>query len=80
MRRGEPLTRAQGIALWQTYNRALLSYARQHDCPIAFFDHPHFADQVIHCARHHGYTDAAETHFFEDGLVRSRSEETGGSL
>ncbi len=74
VRRGEPLTHAQGIALWKVYNRALLDFACVHDCPIAFFDRPNFADQVLHCAHHYSYGDGAATHFFDDRLVRSRTE------
>ena len=74
LRRGEPLTQRQCITLWKTYNQALLGFAQSHDCPIAFFDHPDFADQVIRCIHHHGYSDSAATHFFEDQIVRSRTE------
>jgi hypothetical protein len=74
VRRGEPVTRRQAIALWKIYNRALLDFAQNHDCPIAFFDHPDFADQVIRCAHNLGYSDGASTRFFEDRLVRSRTE------
>lgn len=74
VRRGEPITRQQGVALWKTYNRALLHYARTHDCPIAFFDDPHFVDQVISCARHLGYSVHTDAQFFDDQLVRSRTE------
>lgn len=74
LRRGEPSTRRQCVALWKTYNRALLGFAQNHDCPIAFFDDPNFAAQVMRCTRHHGYTDGAATHFFEDRLVRSRAK------
>jgi len=74
LRRGEPLTRQQCIALWKTYNRALLGFAQSHDCPIAFFDRPNFADQIIHCTRYHGYNDSTATHFFEDQVVRSRTQ------
>jgi hypothetical protein len=74
IRRGEPVTQRQCIALWKTYNRALLNYAQTHDCPIALFDRPNFADQVMGCADRLGYSDSAATHFFDDQLVRSRSE------
>ncbi len=74
LRRGEPLTRQQCIALWKTYNRALLNFAQNHDCPIAFFDRPNFADQVISCIHHLGYSDSDATCFFEDHIVRSRTE------
>lgn len=74
VRRGEPVTQRQCVELWKIYNRALLSFAENHDCPIAFFDHPSFTDQVIRCAHHLGYSDDAVTHFFEDQLVRSRTE------
>jgi hypothetical protein len=74
LRRGEPSTQRQCIALWKIYNRALLDFAQNHDCPIAFFDHPNFADQVMRCTRYHGYSDSAATHFFEDRLVRSRAK------
>jgi len=75
VRRGEPLTHQQGVALWKTYNRALLNFAQTHDCPIAFFDHPRFEDQVVLCTRRLGYNSNADTHFFDDRLVRSRSED-----
>jgi hypothetical protein len=74
VRRGEPVTRRQSIALWKTYNRALLNYAQTHECPIAFFDSPNFVDEVVHCARHLGYSSSAATHFFDDRFVRSRIE------
>jgi hypothetical protein len=74
VRRGEPLTHAQAIALWKAYNRVLLDFACIHDCPIAFFDRPNFADQVLHCAHHHSYDDGAATRFFDGRLVRSRTE------
>lgn len=73
LRRGKPSTRQQCIALWKIYNRALLDFAQNHDCPIAFFDHPNFADQILRCIRHHGYSDSTATHFFEDRLIRSRA-------
>lgn len=75
VRRGEPLTHRQGIALWKIYNQALLDYAQIHDCPIAFFDHPNFADQVVRCMHHLGYSNSAAVHFFEDQLVRSRTDD-----
>ncbi len=74
VRRGEPVTRRQCIDLWKVYNQALLGLVQNRNCPIAFFDHPNFADQVIHCAHRLGYDDSAATHFFEDRLVRSRTE------
>ncbi len=74
VRRGEPVTRRQCIDLWKVYNRALLNFAQNHDCPISFFDHPNFADQVITCTHRLGYSDGATTHFFEDHIVRSRTE------
>jgi len=75
VRRGEPMTNRQAIALWKTYNRALLGFAQSHDCPIALFDSPDFADQVIRCTRHHGYSDDVAANFFEDRLVRSRTDD-----
>jgi hypothetical protein len=74
VRRGEPLTQEQGVALWKIYNRALLNYAQNHDCPIVFFDRPNFTDQVVSCAHRLGYADGTATHFFDDRLVRSRTE------
>jgi hypothetical protein len=74
VRRGEPVTQRQAIALWKTYNRALLGYVQTHDCPIAFFDRPDFAEQVMRCANRLGYRDSAATHFFDDRIVRSRVE------
>lgn len=74
VRRGEPVTRRQCIDLWKVYNQALLGLVQSHDCPIAFFDNPNFADQVIHCTHRLGYDNSAATHFFEDRLVRSRTE------
>lgn len=74
VRRGEPMTQQQSIDLWKIYNRALLDFVQHHDCPVAFFDLPNFADQVIRCAHLHGYNDHAATHFFEDQLIRSRTE------
>lgn len=78
-RRGEPLTQQQGIALWKVYNRALLDFVQNHDCPIAFFDHPNFADQITRCTQHLGYSDSdsdsAAAHFFEDRLVRARTKD-----
>jgi hypothetical protein len=74
VRRGEPVTRRQAVALWKTYNRALLDYAQNHDCPIALFDRSNFVDQVVGCARHLGYDDGAVTHFFDGQLVRSRTQ------
>jgi hypothetical protein len=73
IRRGEPLTREQGIALWSDYNRALLSYACRHDCPITFFDDHGFSAQVVDCARHHGFSDDLTVRSFDDRLVRSRT-------
>ncbi|MGC2372267.1 MAG: hypothetical protein WA484_00180 [Solirubrobacteraceae bacterium] len=73
VRRGEPLTQRQGVALWKTYNRALLDFAQNDECPIAFFDRPNFADQVVHCIHRLGYKDTGATHFFKDRLVRSRT-------
>jgi hypothetical protein len=74
VRRGEPVTRRQSVALWKTYNRALLEYLHTHDCPIAFFDHPNFVDQIVGCARHLGYSNDTATHFFDGQLIRSRTE------
>jgi hypothetical protein len=74
VRRGEPMTQRQGIALWKMYNRALLDFAQNHDSPIAFFDHPNFAKQVRHCASHYGSSDTASDRFFEDRLIRSRTQ------
>ena len=74
VRRGEPVTRRQCIDLWKIYNRKLLGFAQNHNCPIAFFDQPSFADQVISCTHRVGYSDSAATHFFEDHIVRSRTE------
>ena len=74
VRRGEPVTRRQCIDLWKVYNQALLDFARDHNCPIAFFDLPNFADQVIGCTHRLGYSDSSTTHFFEDRIVRSRTE------
>jgi hypothetical protein len=74
VRRGEPMTLKQGVALWKIYNRALLRYARAHDCPIVLFDQPSFAEQVVRCAQHHGHSHRAAARFFDDRLVRSRTE------
>lgn len=74
VRRGEPVTRRQCIELWKVYNRQLLGLAQNHNCPIAFFDHPNFVDQVIQSTRRLGYSGSATTHFFEDRIVRSRTE------
>ena len=74
VRRGEPVTRRECIALWKIYNRALLDFVQSRDCPIACFDHPNFADQVIGCIRRLGYRDSVATHFFENHIVRSRTE------
>lgn len=74
VRRGEPVTRRQCIELWKVYNRQLLNLAQKHDCPIAFFDHPDFADQVIRCTHRLGCSSGAATNFFEDRIVRSRTE------
>jgi hypothetical protein len=74
VRRGEPVTRRQCIDLWKVYNQALLSLAQSHSCPIAFFDHPNFADQVMRCICRLGYSDSGTTSFFEDRIVRSRTE------
>jgi len=78
VRRGEPLTRAQAIDLWMVYNRALLTRLQHHPLPVALFDSPSFAAQVVRCTHHDGHTDAAETLFFEDSLVRSRTEDWRG--
>jgi hypothetical protein len=74
LRRGEPVTRRQCIDLWKAYNQVLLRLTQTHNYPIAFFDHRKFADQVIQCARRLGYSDSGTTHFFEDRIVRSRTE------
>lgn len=73
LRRGEPSTLRRCIALWKLYNQALLHLAQTHDCPIAVFDYPQFAEQITACVRHHGYNTHASTHFFQDELIRSRS-------
>ena len=74
VRRGEPVTRRQCIDLWKVYNLQLLGLAQNHNCPIAFFDHPDFATQVIQCTSRLGYSGSAATHFFEDRVVRSRTD------
>jgi hypothetical protein len=74
VRRGEPVTRRQAVALWKTYNRALLEYVQTHDCPVAFFDHPSFVDEVVSCAQHLGCSNRAVTHFFDGRIIRSRTE------
>ena len=74
VRRGEPITQAQAVKLWQVYNRHLLEFVKRRDCPVACFDFPHFGDQVIHCLNHLGYSHNAQTCFFDDRLVRSRTD------
>jgi hypothetical protein len=74
LRRGEPVTQRQCIDLWKVYNHALLDVAQKHNCPIAFFDHPDFADQIIRCAHGLGYGHRGATRFFQDRVVRSRTE------
>jgi hypothetical protein len=74
VRRGEPVTRRQCIGLWKVYNRKLLGLAQTHDFPIAFFDHPNFVDQVIRSTHRLGYSDSPTTYFFDDRIVRSRTE------
>lgn len=79
MRRGDDLDQRQCIALWKTYNRALLSIAEEGNCPIAVFDRPLFSEQVTQCMRVHGYdlpidSDPRTTErFFDDSVVRSRN-------
>jgi hypothetical protein len=80
LRRGEPSTLSECVALWKVYNRALLHLVQTHDCPIAVFDYPHFADQILSCVRHHGYDKHAFTPFFDDALIRSRSRNWRQSL
>ncbi len=75
VRRGEPVTRRQCINLWKVYNRALLDFVQNHDCPIVFFDRPNFVEQVMCCVERLGYSDKTPTHFFEEGVVRSRTED-----
>jgi hypothetical protein len=74
VRRGEPLTQAQAVELWQIYNRRLLEFVKHRNCPIACFDLPHFGDQVIHCLDRLGYSHNAPICFFDDRLVRSRTD------
>jgi hypothetical protein len=74
LRRGEPVTRRQCIELWKIYNHALLGLAQKRNCPIAFFDHPDFADQIIWSTHRLGYSDSGATRFFQDRVVRSRTE------
>lgn len=71
LRRGEPLTQPQAINLWKAYNRALLHYVEHHNCPIALFDMPGFADQIASCIQRH---DPVDLRFFEDQFVRSRTQ------
>ncbi len=75
VRRGEPVTRRQCVDLWKVYNQVVLRLAQTHNYPIAFFDHRDFADQVMQCAHRLGYTDSSgTTRFFEERIVRSRTE------
>lgn len=75
MRRREPLTRQQCVGLWKVYNRALLRFVESSNCPIAVFDEPDFAGQVLHCVQQLGHEVDSRTGFFNEQAVRSRTQD-----
>lgn len=76
IRRRERVTRQQCVGLWKIYNRALLRFVESSNCPIAVFDDPDFAGQVIRCVQQLGYeVDGTTTGFFNEQAVRSRTED-----
>jgi hypothetical protein len=75
IRRRERVTREQCIGLWKIYNQALLRFVESSNCPIAVFDDPDFAGQVIRCVRQLGHEVGGTTGFFSEQAVRSRTED-----